>query len=342
MLGFLRVALIVLTGLLMTTGIACSGPAEPGNHPSSGPIDAQGHRGARGLLPENTLAGFEYALELGVTTLELDLGMTRDGVLVVTHDPRVTPALCTAPDGSPIRPPGPLVRDLLLAEIQAFDCGSLNPDPARFPEPPRRAVPGARIPTLVEVLDLEDRHGDRHMRFNIEVKVVPASSETPPLEPFVASIVRVLQHRELLTRATLQSFDWQALAVGKRLEPRLRTVALLSDDTLEARWLAGLVPSEHDGILGLLQAADEFVDDFSPNWQILLPRFGRGVPIRPIQEAGFRVVPWTVNEEDTMLRLLSLGVDGIITDYPDRLLDLLRERGIPTGSGIAAFSEPAR
>ncbi len=305
-------------------------------------VDVQGHRGARGLLPENTLAGFELALALGVTTLELDLGMSRDGILVVTHDPRISSSLCIAPGGSPVPTLGPLVRELSLAEIQAFDCGSLNPDARRFPEPPRRAVPGAQIPSLVEVLDLAKRIGDDRVQFNIEVKTEPGSNETPPLEPFVTRVVEILRSRALLQHATLQSFDWQALAIGKRLEPELRTVALLADDTLDADWLAGLAPSEHDGVLGLLQAAGDFVDDFSPSWRMLLPRFGRGIPIRPLQQAGFRVIPWTVNDETTMRRVLSLGVDGIITDYPDRLLALLRELEIPAGTGLIAPSQPAR
>jgi len=322
--------------------LACSGPAATVDQASQGIVDVQGHRGARGLRPENTLAGFEHALALGVTTLELDLGMTRDGILVVTHDPRVSGSLCTAPDGSPIPEPGPLVLELSLAELQAFDCGSLNPDATRFPEPPRRAVPGAQIPSLVELLDLAENKKKGRVRFNIEVKTEPGSSETPALEPFVAKVVGILRSRGLLGRATLQSFDWQALLIGKRLEPELRTVALLADDTLNARWLAGLAPAEHDGVLGLLEAADEFVDDFSPSWRMLLPRFGRGIPIQPLQRAGFRVVPWTVNDEATMRRLLSLGVDGIITDYPDRLLALLRELGIRAGTGLAAPSQPAR
>ncbi len=311
--------------LLAVLLLACTAPPQP---IPPGPIDVQGHRGARGLLPENTLPAFEHALELGVTTLELDLGRTRDGTLVVTHDPRIEPGVCLGPQGTPVAEPGPRIHELTLAEVQAFDCGSLNPDPARFPEPPRRAVPGARIPTLGEVLDLAARRGDDGVRFNVEVKVVPGSEDTPALEPFVAEVIRVLERHDVVARATLQSFDWRALAVAKRLEPRLRTVALLARDTLDARWLAGLEPERHDGVPGLLRAARSFVDDFSPSWRLLLPRLGRGLDVAALQREGFQVIPWTVNDRATMERLLALGVDGIITDYPDRLLALLRDHGI--------------
>ena len=109
-------------------------------------FDAQGHRGARGLLPENTLPAFRRALELGVSTLELDLGVTRDRQVVVSHDRGIDPKVCAHADGTPVTAPA-LLRDLTLAEVQAFDCGRLNPDRKRFPEPPRENLPGARIPS---------------------------------------------------------------------------------------------------------------------------------------------------------------------------------------------------
>ena len=121
-------------------------------------LDVQGHRGARGLRPENMISGFEYAMNLNVTTIELDVAVTRDRHVIVTHNPYVHIKLCLNEDGTPIRSDtlglGPFIRDLTLAEVLAYDCGSLNPDPSRFPEPPRVNIPGEKMPTLIEVFNL--------------------------------------------------------------------------------------------------------------------------------------------------------------------------------------------
>ncbi len=294
------------------------------------PVDVQGHRGARGLLPENTLPGFALALDLGVSTLELDLGMSRDGALVVTHDPRLSGRICLGPDGQPLAEPGPLVRELTLQQLRGHDCGRLNPDPGRFPEPPRRNLPGTPMPTLGEVFDLVRQRGDEAVRFNVEVKLVPGSTETPAVAPFVHAVIDELERHGMLARTTLQSFDWSALAVARERAPQLRTAALLAEDTISPDWQAGLSQAEHGDALGLLRAARPFVDDFSPHWRGLVP--GRGYLGRPVadyQAAGFAVIPWTVNDVPTMRRLIGLGVDGIITDRPDLLLDLAREEGLP-------------
>lgn len=298
----------------------CSQPPDEPDEPRT--LDIQGHRGARGLLPENTLAAFERAIALGVTTLEMDLGVTRDGIVVVAHDPAINPALCLTSAGEPLDPPqAPLLRDLSVEEVQAYDCGSLNPDERRFPEPPRENRPGARIPTLSQVLKLAEKHPG--IRFNVETKIDPTRDRTVPLENFVERVVSVLRAHDVVERTTLQSFDWRTLVLAKGLEPRLRTAALLAPDTLDPRWLAGLDPDDYTSTLQLLDAADAFVDDFSPYWGQLVPGPSYlGVPVSRYREAGFGVLPWTVNDIATMQRMIELGVDGIITDYPDRLLEL--------------------
>jgi hypothetical protein len=142
---------------------ACASP--PATHSPPEGFDVQGHRGARGLLPENTLPAFARALELGVTTLELDVGMTRDGVVLLGHDPYLDPAVCLGPGGGRIEGErGPLLRDLDAAAVRAYDCGSLNPDPVAFPEPPRANRPGTPTPTLDEVLQLVAAHGRGGLR----------------------------------------------------------------------------------------------------------------------------------------------------------------------------------
>lgn len=289
-------------------------------------FDVQGHRGARGLWPENTLAGFAHALELGVTTLEMDLGVTRDGAVVVAHDPFVNPKLCLGPDGAPLAGErGPLLRDLTLQEVQAYDCGSLNPDPTRFPEPPRVNLPGQRIPTLREVFALVRERGDERVRFSVEIKTRPGEDDTLPLSEFVAAVVGVLRDEGDVARATVEAFDWRALILAKQLEPELQTAALLAQ--LDPLWQAGLDAQETGGVLGMLERLSGSIDVFSPWWRMLVPGDDYlGVEVSEYQAAGFRVVPWTVNAPEPMRALLRLGVDGLITDYPDRLLAALAER----------------
>lgn len=297
----------------------------------SRPFDAQGHRGARGLLPENTLPAFELALELGVSTLELDLAVTRDRVVVVYHDRYINSEVCLNADGSEIATPAPLVRDLDLATVQTYDCGSLNPDPHRFKEPPRENRPGTRIPTLAQVFELADEFGDHDVRFNIEIKIDPNVDDTVPIEEFVELTIAVVQKHELSDRVTIQSFAWQALELSKKLAPEIQTVGLLGTDTLTPAWLNGLdADAPGTTSLSLLQAAESYVDIFSPYWRLVMPGspFYHGNPIQEIQAAGFAVIPWTVNRQRHMEKLLDLGVDGMITDYPDVLLTLLQQRKI--------------
>jgi len=320
-------ATIVLAALASgCVGTLDSDGSRRGDFPT---FDVQGHRGARGLRPENTLPAFEHALELGVSTLELDLGLSRDGQVVVTHEPRIEPGLCLDSHGEPLGVPGPRVLDLDLAELERFDCG-LNPDPQRFPEPPRRNLPGSRIPTLVEVFELVQSRGDREVRFNLEVKLEPGSPDTPEPARFVPLVLAVIERHGLLERCTLQSFDWKALRIAKTLAPALRTSALLgAPDTLGPVWQDGLALEDYGSVLRLLLAARAYVDDFSPYWEHLLPGQGYlGASVADYQRAGFRVLPWTVNDVPTMERLIDLGVDGIISDRPDLLLEVTRARGM--------------
>ena len=314
--------------LLLVVIMACASTPETAS--PTVPFDVQGHRGARGLLPENTLEAFELALELGVSTLELDLGVTRDRQVVVSHERRVNPQICRQADGSAISDP-PLLRQIGLDELRTFDCG-LNPDRQRFPEPPRKNLGGARIPTLAEVFDLAGQVGDEEVRFNIEIKLDPTVDDTVPIEQFVELVVGVVHEHGMGSRVTIQSFAWEALERVQGLDPALQTAALLAPDTLASQWLNGLDPKENGGSsLALLRAASSYVDVFSPYWRQVVPGDPAyfGSTVAEIQAAGFPVIPWTVNQRRQMEGVLALGVDGLITDYPDVLIDLLREKQIP-------------
>lgn len=290
-------------------------------------FDVEGHRGARGLRPENTLEAFELALELGVTTLELDLGVTHDRRVVVSHERAISPKVCRGGNDK-------LLRDMDLAEVQSFDC-SLNPSPFRFPEPPRVNVPGARIPTLEEVFELAAKKDDA-VRFNIEIKIDPRVDDTVPMEEFVGLVVGLVERYGLAGRVMVQSFAWRALELVKERNPSIETAALLSRDEIfgagSSAWLNGLSFEDEGGTcLGLLRAAASYVDVFSPIWSLVLPGNPSycGSSVEEIHAAGFPVVPWTVDSRRQMAELINLGVDGLITDYPDVLLELLREEGVP-------------
>ena len=292
-------------------------------------LEIQGHRGARGLLPENTIPAFERAIELGVDVLELDLGVTRDGVPVVHHDRALDPDRTRDAAGAWLAPPGPFLNTLNLAELSEFDVGRAAPGSRiaqRFPD--QDPCDGTRIPTLAEVLALGRRPGAGTLRFNIETKVTPlAPEDTVRPEGFARSVVTVLRAEGMLARTALQSFDWRVLQEARKLAPELSTVCLTAeqswiDNILRGRpgpspWTAGLDIDAFGGsVPRLVEAAGCAV--WSPYY--------REVTEAALTEAhalGLRVVVWTVNEIDAMLALAQLGVDGIITDYPNRAIDSL-------------------
>ena len=292
-------------------------------------IEIQGHRGARGLLPENTIAAFERAVELGVDVLELDLGMTRDGVPVVHHDRALNPEQTRDAAGAWLAPPGPFLNTLDLADLADLDVGRAAPGSRtseRFPEQEPRD--GARIPTLAGVLAFGKRPGAEGLRFNIETKLNPlAPEETAGPEAFARAVVAVLRAEEMVGRANLQSFDWRVLFAARRLAPELRTVCL----SVERRWLDNILrgqPGPSPWTAGLdIDAFGGSVPRMveAAGCRVWSPFF-RDLTEETLAEAhalGLRVVVWTVNEVEDMLALARLGADGIITDYPDRAVEAL-------------------
>ena len=292
-------------------------------------IEIQGHRGARGLLPENTLPSFERAIAIGVDVLELDLGMTRDGVLVVYHDRALNPEQTRDAAGAWLAPPGLFLNTLDHATLEEFDVGRAAPGSRtaeRFPgQEPRD---GARIPTLANVLALGKRPDAEGLRFNIETKLNPlAPEETAGPEAFARAVVAVLRAEGMVERANLQSFDWRVLFEARWLAPELATVCL----TVERRWLDNILRGR-SGPSPWTAGLD--IDAFGGSVPRLVEAAGcrvwspfyRDLTVETVAEAhalGLRVVVWTVNEVDDMLALARLGVDGIITDYPDRALEAL-------------------
>src|SRR6185503_11029918 len=208
---------LVAAAVITSTGCA-AGPA----------FDLQGHRGARGLVPENTLSAFARGLAIGVTTLEMDAAITRDDVVVVSHDPAFNPSITRGPDGAWLTQRGPLIKDLTYPETQRYDVGRIKPD-SNYAKTFADQVPidGTRIPKLSEVFDLVKRSGNTTVQFDIETKVFPlAPGDTLPPEAFTRRLIAEIRKAGMAERTMIQSFDWRTLQVVRKEAPEIRTVYL--------------------------------------------------------------------------------------------------------------------
>ncbi|HEY6823230.1 MAG TPA: glycerophosphodiester phosphodiesterase [Steroidobacteraceae bacterium] len=296
-----------------------------------GSFDIEAHRGGRALRPENTLASFANALSMGVDTLELDMGVTKDGVIVVSHERGLNPDLARAPDGRYITTGIPYVK-LTLAEVKKYDVGQIRPGSdyaARFPE--QRAIPGTRIPTLAEVFDLVRRSGDRHVRLNIETKIDPTHPDES-LDPqrFVTAVLDLLRREHFTERVMIESFDWRTLLLVQKQAPGIPTVYLTQQQQPEENiyldksspWTAGFDPAKYGGsVPRAVKAAGGSI--WSPLYEDVTPG-----SIATAHSLGLPVIVWTVNEPKDMSRLIDMGVDGIISDRPDLLRAVAASKGI--------------
>jgi len=296
-------------------------------------LDLQGHRGARGLLPENTLPAFARALAIGITTLELDTALTRDGVVVVSHDATLNPDITRGPGGAWIDRGNLAIHALSWQELQAYDVGRIRPQTAyaqRFSA--QQPVDGTRIPRLAEVFDLARRAGNNSVRFNIETKISPERPRlTAAPEVFARALIRLIRAENLESRATIQSFDWRTLQVVQREAPGIATVYLTAQqpwlDNIRARdvsspWTAGFHVSRYGGsVPRMVKAAGGAV--WSPHFSDLTR-----AQLREARQLGLKVIVWTVNEDADITRMIDWGVDGIISDYPDSLRRIAAGRGL--------------
>ncbi|MFI5842090.1 glycerophosphodiester phosphodiesterase family protein [Catenuloplanes sp. NPDC051500] len=341
----------LFTGALVPVLMAglVAAPASAGGRKA---FDLQAHRGGLGLRVENTLASFGNALQLGVSTLELDVQITEDGRAVVTHDRKVSGAKCA--DTAPAVPNDPeypyvgkYVNTLSLAQVRTLDCGGK----VLADKPGQLAVPGARMPLLSEVFALVKRYRADDVTLNVETKVeAGAPAETAPREQFVQVTAAEIRGAGMLRQVTIQSFDWGALMRFREVEPRLPRVALTNYDFLQvgapgaSPWLGGLDIDAFGGdpikaIKTFGASAFSPVHGFPQNGTVTDPAYKPYVTAALVEHAhrnGIKVIPWTVDDVPTMTKLLDDGVDGLITDYPDRLRTLLAARGYPLPRGYAS------
>ncbi|WP_129668501.1 glycerophosphodiester phosphodiesterase family protein [Phytoactinopolyspora endophytica] len=308
------------------------------NQPVENRFDLQAHRGGLGLVVESTIPAFENALQLGVSTLELDIQITKDGEAVVTHDRRIHDTKCQDTEPAFADDPqypyvGKYIKDLTLEQVLTLDCGTQTlPD-----YPGQRPSPGEKMPLLSEVFDLVHEYRAYGVMLNIETKVeAGAPHETAPREEFVQVVVEEIRDARMLNQVTIQSFDWGALMRVREVEPKLPIVALTNYNFLEidepgaSDWLGGIDIDDFDG--NPLLAIDSFgADAFSPvhGWGSAqnadYEPYVTKEMVDEAHELGIPVVPWTVDDEATMRKLIDDGVDGIITNYPDRLRDVMTE-----------------
>lgn len=314
----IRVVLAVLLAIaLLPIGAAAAQSPE---------FDLQAHRGGRGETTEESLRAFAKSLELGVSTLELDIVLTKDGQPLVWHDPTIEGEKCadTAPafaDDPQYPYVGKLVHELTLVQIGTLDCGRPLSD-----YPRAEVVHGNKIATLPQVFALADSYRADAMRYNIETKVEadrPGVSAEP--EEFVDVILAAVKSAGKLDRVQIQSFDWRTLPLVRRAEPSIPLVALYDAHTWapNSPWLAGQNPTlVGDPMVGARMVGAGIM---SPDYQLVTgaPYVGRAHAL------GLKVVPWTVDDPAAMREQLDYGVDGIITDYPTLLRMVLADRGMP-------------
>jgi glycerophosphoryl diester phosphodiesterase len=285
-------------------------------------FDVQGHRGARGLLPENTLPSFQKALDLGVDTLECDMAITKDGVVVIHHDLWLNPDITRGPDGQWLDKRGPAISELTFAELQTYDVGRLKPgtDYAKqFPD--QQPIDGARIPKLTDLFDLIRSSGNAKVNVNCETKVSPFErGATVAPEVFARRVIAEIRKAGMGARTMVHSFDWSTLQVIQKEAPEIRTNYVTAPFSLKrgrsgySPWLAGFPPELHgDSVPRAVHAAGGRI--WAPNHALLTPAI-----LAEAHALGIVVLPWTVNDPPTIAKLLDMGVDGIISDRPDLVL----------------------
>jgi glycerophosphoryl diester phosphodiesterase len=288
-------------------------------------FDLEAHRGGRGLFPENTLQSFAGALSLGVDTLELDMGVTKDDVIIVSHERWLNPDLAKDPSGN-------------------YDVGTIRPGSAyaaNFPD--QKSVPGTPVPTLAEVFDLVRRSGNQQVKLNIETKIDPNHPEnSPDPDHFVTLLLALLEREKFADRVMVQSFDWRTLQLVQQRAPGIPTVYLTAqmpgwgNVSLQgiSAWTAGFDPVSHGGTVpSAIKAAGGAI------WSPLFSDVTQASVVEA-HRLGLKIVVWTVNKPEDMARMIDLGVDGVISDRPDLLRSVAAEKGINLPKPAPVTADP--
>ncbi|KZM71678.1 glycerophosphodiester phosphodiesterase family protein [Nocardia terpenica] len=307
-------------------------------------VDLQSHRGGRGLLVEESLAAYAHSIEIGVSTLELDIVLTADKAPLIWHDPVIQAEKCadTAPafPGDPKFPyVGKLVHELTYDQVRTLDCNKTLP---KFPE--QQPVPGNKIAKLPELFDLVKSYPGAFeaLRYNIETKIEaehPEQSATP--QEFVDIILDEVNKAAATDKTEIQSFDWSSLPLVKAKNPAIPTVALYDNSTFtpHSRWLGPIHYEDHKAdplaavkALGADIASPSYVEPWDTDNTFGSPGFKMAVTTTDVQKAhnlGLKIIPWSINDKPAIAAQIDTGVDGIITDYPNRMREVMQEKGLP-------------
>ena len=269
-------------------------------------IKVHGHRGCRGLLPENTLPAFKKAMEVGVDVLEMDLAVNAEGQLVVSHEPWMNPEICTAPNGDSILNwKEHVIYRMSQEEIRAYDCGSKGHP--KFREQTPMAVYKPLLSEVVNMVKDSFPRRAKSVEYNIEIKYVPNwdSLYCPDRETFLSLFIKEVEELGIASQSTLQCFDAEILRMANTRQVSFKLSYLVQNLKSLSRNIdrLGFVPSY-----------------YSPYFKMVKRR-----TVHKARELGVQVVPWTVNEPKDIKKMIKRGVDGIISDYPDRVLEVLNE-----------------
>jgi glycerophosphoryl diester phosphodiesterase len=313
--------------LLMASSCATSEKSSPpiDVEQTAKKIDIIGHRGAAGLVPENTLSAFQRACEIGVDAIELDVLLTADNTIIVHHDYGLKPEITRTPDGKWVDSPGPVIKNLTLAKLKTYDVGRLKPGTRysrRYPE--QQPVDGERIPTLGQVISLLETKCDPTTQLWVEIKTNPEKPDlTPAPETVANAVVQLVRKRSFNGRVRILSFDWRSLVQVQKIAPNLATVYL----SLEGRSLNNIKPGQ-PGASPWMAGLD--IDDFNgwiPQavkaaggryWAPYYKHLTRGL-LNDAHGLGIQVFVWAPDKRSEMVHLIEMGVDGIITNRPDIL-----------------------
>ena len=296
-------------------------------------FDLGGHRGARGLAPENTLPAFATALSIGVTALELDTAITKDGVVVISHEQKLNPDITRDKTVKWLENPGPLIQSLTFDELQQYNVGRLKPN-TRYAKdfPEQKPMDGTRIPRLADLFAMVKKTNNEQVRFYVEIKFSPFKpGETLTPEASANKVVELIQKEGMEGRVSILCFDWGVLREVQKIAPGIPTIYLSvqqrSADTIyenkreNSPWTGGFQYKDHGSVPRMVRAAGGRI--WSPYFEDLTQ-----AKLKEAHELGIKVVVWTVNDPAQVKKMVDLGVDGVTSDRPDLVRQIMAERGM--------------